>query len=189
MKAGPGAGSQISQDAALATHLNRVLMASDGTTTSLLESFLDEPLRVEVVPQRPANAVELAEWPGTPPQSGILVRDAKLIGRRTGRLVVHARSLVVLDRLPERSRTEIREGRELLGRTLRTHRVEQHREILTTGHGRAPATTNAGDATAMPWRTYAIVVGGVPAVLVTEWFQLHHPEQADGESTRTLGTP
>ncbi|MEU4773162.1 chorismate pyruvate-lyase family protein [Micromonospora sp. NPDC023644] len=160
--------------------LHRMVVASDGSTTSLLESYLDEPLRVEVLPQRPARAGEAAAWPEQPLTPELLVRYSTLVGAHTGTVAAYARCLIAVDRLPAAARADISRGDELIGRALRAHRVEQHREILAEGRGRPPATLTGPEHPDLPWRTVLIVVGGAPAMLITEWFRLSGPDTTDG---------
>jgi len=86
--------------------LERVLLLTDGSVTTLLEAVFGEAVEVRTVVQRvvtadPEQAARLSVAAGDP----VNYRVVDLVGAGSGRVFVHAVSLTPLDRLTEGART------------------------------------------------------------------------------------
>jgi beta-ribofuranosylaminobenzene 5'-phosphate synthase len=151
--------------------LQRFLLATDGTVTPALSAYLREPVAVRVLRQdrvalsRPDGGLALAA------RRTILDRRVVLYGTRSGVVALYADSRIAVERLPAAVHDDLLSGELPIGLVLRRHRVETFRETL--GAGRRPATGDAavhlgpGDVC---WRTYAIISGGQPLIVVHEEF-------------------
>lgn len=147
--------------------LQHVVLSTDGTVVPLLEGCFGEPIRLagHVQSLRPATAADPVELDVSAEDDTILHRKVLLQGGETGRLYAYADSLLVPDRLPPLVRDELLNTSRPIGRVLKEHRVETFREILRVGRMRFGS---GGDE--MLFRTYRIICGGRPAMLITEQF-------------------
>jgi chorismate-pyruvate lyase len=146
----------------------RMLLATDGSVTALLEAGFDAPLRVRTaanhVDDRLPTPFELELDPGRP----VLWRHAVL--EVAGRPVLRASSVIALDRLGEDARAALLAGREPIGRLLRG--VEARRELLlgiADEAGAADAQAlDVEEGEAIFERTTRIVSARRPLAIVTE---------------------
>lgn len=162
--------------------LDRVLLASDGTVTRLLESCTAEP--IETVPLRhdPAwgtTALVDGSWQldasalALPPGAAVIARRVVLQGRRSRVPYVLADSLMVVDRLPDEICDRLSRPGASLGRLLGEQGVESRRTILATGRSRADAAARhlaCARHDELAWRSYGIVIRRRIAALVVERF-------------------
>lgn len=168
----PAAGGRLLDGAALAI-VERLILSTDATVVRLLEACFGERIRTAGLAQnstRPlASDVDL-ELAG---DETVLRRATLLQGCLTGRHYVYAESSVVLDRLAESVREALISTSEPIGRVLIDQRVESFREMLSTG--RAPAgppgaSLGVRDSDLLVFRTYRVIVGRRPVMLITEYF-------------------
>lgn len=142
----------------------RVLLVTDGTVTHMLRAHFREPVEVRVEAHefvgagdaRPTNH----EWLDTPDGADILIRDVVLVGETSGRLFARARSWIALDRLAPEMREDIIAMRRSIGNVLLAHFSENRRELLW--HGLTQEKTLE--------RTYRVIAGGKPLMVITETF-------------------
>lgn len=156
------------------TPFQRMLLASDGTVTFLLEAWAGEPV----------EAVKLRHDPGTASTAdralldlargaSVLRREVVLQGAVTGRVLLHAEALLATDRVPPTVIDGLSTTNAPMGRLLAAARTETFREILHVGT--EPATLSGryigvlADADVVV-RSYRISNGGRPIMVVTERF-------------------
>lgn len=159
----------------------RALLTTDGTVTETLAAFHGEDVGVRVL----AQGYRAAEMPTdadleTAPGCRVLDRAIVLTGARTGNRYTAARSRILPDRLPTGVRDGLLAGREPLGMLMLAHRLETFREVTACGRGAAgdaalPGGPCAGALGVEPragivWRTYRVITGGRPAMVITECF-------------------
>lgn len=166
----PGAG--ILADPSLGM-LQRLLLTTDGTVVRLLEGWFGEPVRaVEIaqctVPAPPGDPVlETSGYEKT------LRRNVLLQTRDSGRTLLHAASSIVLDRVPPAVRDGLLAARAPIGRVLIDNRVETFKELLRMGRRRAGSLSAQLDVDVddeLLYRTYRVLSGGHPIMLITETF-------------------
>jgi chorismate-pyruvate lyase len=172
---GAGGASMAStstlEDASLGV-LQRVLLTTDATVVVLLEGFFGESIRTEGLEQvcRPASPADTElELAG---HETILCRKTLLQGSDTGRNYLYAEAWVVLDRLESDVREGLLTTSKPIGRLLAANRIETFREVLHSGWTPAGPLgrrlgTQGGEVL---FRTYRIIVGGRPIMLLTEYF-------------------
>jgi beta-ribofuranosylaminobenzene 5'-phosphate synthase len=141
----------------------RMLIASDGTVTPMLELMVGEPIMTADLTQCPVpaddeNALVLPAPPGT----ALLQRTTRLVGARSGVTYVRATSLLLLDALPAEVRRDLLVTSEPIGRVLRRARVATYRDLL--------GWERRGSASDEAYRRYRILISGVPALLIGELF-------------------
>lgn len=154
----------------------RTLVSTDGTVTRTLEAFTGEEIKCVKLDQA-FGSVEAAQAEAAaleaPAGSTAIRRTILLRGRRSLRNYVHARSTVLVERVPVTMVYGMIYTSKPVGVLLGEDRVETTREILEAGEGRAGSHGEyfgLGPDDPMICRTYRIVVGRHPALLITERF-------------------
>ncbi|MEV0151885.1 MULTISPECIES: chorismate pyruvate-lyase family protein [unclassified Nonomuraea] len=169
--------------------ITRILLSHDGSTTTLLASLLEEPVRVRVVlqAQRPAaTALSPAARVRMDASADdtMIVRRSNLV-RPTGAAI--SANKVVLDPCHPLAADVITGCDIPLGYLLAGQRVEQRRELLARGVRRWSwgPPDSAGQSRVSVWRSYIIVISGSPAFYIEEVFHPDLipplPELLDGE--------
>jgi chorismate-pyruvate lyase len=151
--------------------LRRAVLATDGTVTNLIESFL-EPVAVEKLSEEHVIA-PLPEWPELPRGTPVVRRTVVIRGAGSGRIFLHAESLLVLERLAPDIRHELLATAKPIGKLIREHKIESYRELLgavNEAAGSRAAALGIDPAEELVARTYRIHFGGQPAIQITERF-------------------
>jgi chorismate-pyruvate lyase len=152
--------------------VERILVVSDGTFTYQLETFVREPIGVEIlsneqVPLFPGDAELLQRQPGG------LVWDRRTLlrGKRTSTAYCYATSVINDENLDPDFRAELRVTQSGIGHLMAKYRMGTFRELLTyhidAGSGYAHHLPHFLDAAFLS-RTYRIVFEGRPIMLITE---------------------
>ncbi|WP_020507085.1 chorismate--pyruvate lyase family protein [Lamprocystis purpurea] len=146
----------------------RALLVTDGTVTKILEAYFWEPVAVDTLEQRFETAQAAVPWIGLTPGSRCLVRDARLRGVHSGRAFAEALSLIRTELIPEDFRRRLIDREIGIGALIRDSGLESYREVLDVGVDRDAE----GDVGESVFRTYRIIIGGHPVILITERFAL-----------------
>ena len=191
----PGEGDCLAGVKELGLDLNslsmvqRVLLVTDGTLTHILEAYADE--RMELAKLQHAlviDPVKRAEFGLEGDERG-LRRVIVLCGSLSRMTYVYAESVVMLDRLPESVADGLLNTGTPIGKLLWKARAETLREITGMWQEEAgEVACHFGIAESDPVlsRSYQIVAGGRPIVLITEKF----PRSAFvGPPTRRIPRP
>lgn len=153
--------------------LQRVLLTADGNVGRILESYAGESVEAVKLEQFSApfgeeiHALELGA------DDERLSRRVILRGSRTGRSLLYAESVMAVERLHPVVRSGLLSTSEPIGRLLSAARAETFREVLSSG--RMPASAVGGhfgveETDEVFVRTYRIISGGHPMMLITEKF-------------------
>jgi len=154
----------------------RILFATDGGIVHILEAYAAEP--VELVRLASSLIADTSAWPeiGAEGDERALRRIGLLRGRQTGRVLVHAEAVLMLDRMPAAVVDELdRTGASVL-KLLSQHRIATFREGVGEWEGRdddIAARFGVGPEEPLVARTYQIVAGGRPVAWMTETFPRH----------------
>jgi chorismate-pyruvate lyase len=151
----------------------RILLATDGAITHILEAYAGETVdfvrvRASVVSDG-ADRQRLALGD----DERALRRISLLRGSRSGRVFVHADSVVVVDRIPEPVATELLATDGSLLKLLAHHRIGTFRETVAEWEGTDAAVAahfGAGPDEIQVARTYEVVLDGRPVAWITESF-------------------
>ncbi|MEN6342782.1 MAG: beta-ribofuranosylaminobenzene 5'-phosphate synthase [Methanospirillum sp.] len=171
----PGMIEAVERQLPRLSPLQKVLLLTDGSVTTLLEAASGERVDVRTIAQDivPADAVQ-AERLECEIGDEVNRRVVNLIGARTGRVFVYAVSFTPLDRLMPGARDDLLAADIPIGRILLRHRMETRRELSEIGVvpaggmlGRTFAL--AADAPVL-CRRYTIVHGGKPLISIEERF-------------------
>ncbi len=156
----------------------RVLLVNDGTVTKVLEAYTLEPVESIRLKQETRQLERDYAWLEAPLGTEVVARQVLLHGRHSATTYAYAVSLLVIARLPAELLCNLAVEPAGLGRVLLNSQIENRREILWHGRecvddlpeGIAQLTGNTFIS-----RTYRIIAGGQPIMLIHEKFPLHLP--------------
>lgn len=155
------------------TLLQRVLLNTDGTVTKVLEAYAGEPMRAVKL----CHELEplYVDSPGLQLGSHetVLRRSVLIRGRHSETNYLYGESLIVPDRLHPKVREGLFSTDLPIGLLLTQNRVETFREVLAVGEepaGRCAEYFSLDEVSLMIFRTYRIISGGLPIMLITERF-------------------
>jgi chorismate-pyruvate lyase len=159
---------------------HRALLVIDGTVTTFLEAYTLEPIEVRRLGQAVQTLPEPNQWLELQAGDRVLARNVQLEGRYTHRLYAQATSLIALDRLPPDVAAGLDVAGGGLGRILNSAKAENRREILWYGrerpdHPEGHQKSRFGHEFIV--RTYRIIQGGTPIMLISEKFPTDEPGQ------------
>lgn len=154
----------------------RALLIADGTVTRLVEAMVWEPLSAEVLDQRGVEVDdERATFLDLSAAASVVRRRVAITGRESGQTPAFAESLLVVSRLPDAFFGSLNNP-EGLGEVIGRLGLETRRELLWFGYTAAPGWAKTA-VTELPLltRSYRIITGGTPAILITESFPTTAP--------------
>jgi chorismate-pyruvate lyase len=164
--------------------IDRMLLTSDGTVTTMLEACTGEAIVTALTRQSgPASPhvleTEIGRWWQPPtalldpvPGESLIARRVILTGERSGVAFVAAESLVIPERLPEPGAQRLRHAGASLGRVLNASGLATRRHIVEIAEVRDAEVNDLlgvrSDAT-LARRTYTIGSTERTMAAVTEW--------------------
>lgn len=152
----------------------RLLLVSEGTLAYALEAYQLGPILADVEGHEQMELDPVtARWLRAHPGDSALSRRTALRSGTTGRLIVHADSVLLLDRLPANFLDVLAAEATGLGGAFATLELETRRELLWFGRTplrglRAGDRALAGDVGVA--RCYRIIVEGTPVCCIEETF-------------------
>jgi chorismate-pyruvate lyase len=152
----------------------RLLLIHDGTLTTALEAYQLAPIVADVEGQEEMLLdADYARWLRARPGDHALSRRTALRQRLTGRLLVHADVVLLLDRLPEGFAEVLATSEKGLGAAFARMQVETRRELLWFGRTplrglRAGDLALAGESGVA--RCYRLIIDGTPVCCIEEVF-------------------
>lgn len=164
------AGGSIAMD--ILPPILRTLLVTDGTVTKLLEAYFWEPINVVTQKLEVDSLEQSLPWLQAAPGEQILLRDVELRGAHSGRLYASAFSVVRLIAFEKALVDALCQGEIGLGVLIRDSGLESFRELLELTAFSDTAGISATDDIRQlrTQRSYRIIAGGTPAILITECF-------------------
>lgn len=157
------------------TPMQRALLSIDGTVTKFLEAYLLEPIESVLLSQQTQHLQADHPWLALAAPSEVVARQVLLRGRYSATIYAYAVSLLVLDRLPPMLLQDLAHEPAGIGRVLLNSQIENRREILWYGRedlANLPETIERYTGSHFISRTYRIVAGGQPVMLINEKFPI-----------------
>ncbi|AGA90466.1 4-hydroxybenzoate synthetase (chorismate lyase) [Thioflavicoccus mobilis 8321] len=153
----------------------RALLVTDGTVTKILEAYFWEPVGVTTQRQESVVAEQAIPWIQVRAGDSVLVREAALRGSDSGVLYATALSVIRIERIPDGFRQRLIDRQLGIGVLIRDSGLESYREVMevdvsTAGGARRPLTPDALGPDDILSRTYRIIIGQEPVILITEGF-------------------
>ena len=151
----------------------RILLATDGTVTDILESYLCEPIQVvklsEILLPTPDDIDTLHVFQGTE----MIYRKILLQGKVSHKNYLYAKSILVPDRLEDSFRHELLNSQVPIGRLWREKRIETFKVIIDTTLESANQLSEFFEISKdseMLSRTYQVFSSGQIIMVITEKF-------------------
>lgn len=152
----------------------RLLLASEGTLAGALEAFCLAPVVADVEGHEPMRLdVDHARWLHSHPGDTAVSRRTALRDAASGRLLVHADSVLLPDRLPPSFITVLADSPGGLGEAFARLSLESRRELLWFGRTPLRGLREGDRALAGPTgvsRCYRLIVDSVPVCCIEESF-------------------
>jgi len=148
----------------------RILLISDGTITSILEAWFNEPIVIQCQQQMKITTTDELSQINVRKGDEILQRQVNLVGKDTGQSYLVASSYIRLNAFQGEIISDFLQGQTGIGSLLEKHRIERYREILNICLDDAPVDTASRVTTKIMSRSYRIFVQNNPCIVVTEKF-------------------
>ena len=151
----------------------RALVAIDGTVTKFIEAYTLEPIEVVRLQQHDQHLQTYHHWLAAPAGALVIARQVLLRGKYSATVYAYAVSLLLTDRLPAKVLHGLDVEPAGLGRILLNSQLENRREVLWYGREQIvdlPEAIQVHTGAAFVSRTYRIIVGNQPMMLISEKF-------------------
>lgn len=148
----------------------RACLLTDGSLTILLESFTGHEIKISGLEQKtiPADEKISKELKINP---GEKLNEREVILSAEQKPLVYARSYAVISRLSNRAKKDILNTDTPIGKILKKHKVEVHREILEIGIKTEPKIAKIlNKNNKILWRSYMIIQKNMPLMKIEEYF-------------------
>ena len=151
--------------------IQRVILATDGTLTKVLEAYLSEHIELVKLDEQLIVTDEAVPFLEIEAGREVIERKILLRGENSQENLLYARSLIVPDRLTEQHRHDLLESGQTIGRIWLEHRIETFKEMVETKR------ESAGDLAqyfgisvedTILYRTYRVYTKRKPVMLITE---------------------
>ena len=155
------------------TPFQRALLVIDGTVTKFIEAYTMEQIEIVRLGQETRFLTCDHPWLEATEGTTVLARQVLLQGKYSYRPFAYAVSLIVPDRLPGIIKNKLTIDGEGLGRMLYNSRLETYRDILWYGKEcikDVPEAIGHMVGVEVFSRTYRIIAGGQPIMLINEKF-------------------
>ncbi len=163
----------------------RILIATDGTLTRILNIVAGNEIVVQIVEQQIHDVAPKIPELQQLPSGRVLERRILLKGRGSGNPLVAAESLISIDLLPPAILTSLTETDRPIGEVMAASRVETFKEAAKVWIGKLPGWLELdgyqNSRTGTIARRYRIVAGGQPVMVITEHFLRNVFHNAPGQ--------
>lgn len=160
------------------TPFQRALLSIDGTVTKFIEAYMLEPVEITRLRQQEQQLNADHHWLAAPADTTVIARQVLLRGKYSGTIYAYAVSLLIADRLPTNVVQELDVEPAGLGRILLNSQLENRREVLWYGREQIadlPEAIEVYTGNDFISRTYRIIVGNQPMMLISEKFPIVSP--------------
>ncbi|MFZ4662773.1 MAG: chorismate--pyruvate lyase family protein [Caldilineaceae bacterium] len=160
------------------TPMQRALLSIEGTVTKFLEAYLLEPIESVLLTQQTQRLQTDHPWLALAAPGEVVARQVLLRGRYSATIYAYAVSLLAIDRLPPTLMQDLAHEPAGIGRVLLNSQIENRREILWYGRedlANLPETIERDTGSNFISRTYRIIAGGQPVMLINEKFPIDQP--------------
>lgn len=170
------------------TPMQRALLISDGSTTTLLEAFTGQVVLIKGRSQSIARAdPQLASELQVEPRSEISKRIVHLVSRDSKEILAYAISYTPIERLSPALLYDVQQTDIPIGKILKMHKIESRREIREIGFVRHAECNEIFGSGCSMYRSYLIIHQNAPLMKIIEYFPLgsgEHDESRDRHRSR-----
>lgn len=157
--------------------LQRLLLITDGKITDIIQAYSGETVEAVKLQQKLIDCDARFSTLQLEKQHQVIERSILLQGKTTKTNYLYADSYLVLERLDPEIRNQLIFSRQPIGKLLKEYKVETFREIIDCGIKPAGKLAQyfgiAADAEII-YRTYLVLVDGLPMMQITEKFPSSH---------------
>jgi chorismate-pyruvate lyase len=157
--------------------LQRLFLVCDGTLTDILEAAVDEPIALRKLLVGTALTPFPVDELDLPPGSALMTRRILLYGEKSRRNYIYAESLIATERLPARFRDELVHHNTPLGRLWLDFAIESRKQLVESSRcfacGIAAHLCPDNSHEELLRRSYKVISGGIPLMLITEYVLSH----------------
>ncbi len=163
---------QTYQEASYLRNFQKILLTANGTVTALLESYLNEEIKVfklsENVKDMDINLPRVKLN-----QEKVITRKILLQGKNSSRNFIYADSLILINNIDEQFRCELLNTKKPIGKIWSERKVETFKEIIDSGKEPANELSKyfgIEPEENMLFRTYSVYSKGKITMIITEKF-------------------
>jgi chorismate-pyruvate lyase len=159
--------------------LFKILLITDGRTTDILETLMDETMSLKVVRQEQLNEEQTAHL-GEASDPPYYVRESILIGSKSQFVVSHNFALVCSKYVPPLMFEAIAAKQEGIGKTISTFGLQTSRKLVDSGWRNETETVDlfhkpmqlrfSPTKSRVPYKKYSIDFGSQPGIYLLEYF-------------------
>jgi chorismate-pyruvate lyase len=154
--------------------LSRILLASDGTLTDVVEAAMLEPIRLKRLHIETLPLAARMDPLNLDAGARVMERRILLYGSRTGHNYVYAESFLALDRFPPAVSQALTDSDTPVGRLWSDHKLEGRKELLEAScipaSGPLAAFFPDHRGANIVMRRYRMISNCHPLILITEFF-------------------
>lgn len=157
------------------TPFQRALVSIDGTVTKFIEAYTLEPVEIIRLQQHEQPLRSDHKWLDAPVNTSVIARQVLLSGKYSATTYAYAVSLLIPDRLPASVLSGLDVEPAGLGKILLNSQLENRREVLWYGREQIadlPEEIEVYTGNEFISRTYRILVGNRPMMLISEKFPI-----------------
>jgi chorismate lyase len=151
----------------------RILIATNGTLTRILNVLANEEIAVEIVRQQIHDVAPKELELEDSAIGRVLQRDILLKGRTSGNAFIAAESLIAIDLLPHAIIASLTETDRPIGEIMAASCIETFKEEAKVWTGKLPSWPALdgyqNSRTGNVARRYRIIAGGRPVFVITEY--------------------
>lgn len=158
--------------------IQRVMLASDGTLTDVLEAAFQEPIKVVRLAMQMCKTESACALVDPDHAQPTIERQVILTGANSRTAYVYAESWIAVDRLPAPLRSCLFQSGAALGRQWAECNLETRKELVTASrvpHSGARAYIQTDPGVEWLERAYRLFSGGRPIMLIKECFPCRYP--------------
>lgn len=157
--------------------LQRLMLVTDGRITDIVQAYSGETVEAVKLHQKLINCDAKFSSLRLEKKQQVIERSIVLQGKDTKTNYLYADSYLVLERLDPEIRNQLIFSRQPIGKLLRENKVETYREIIDCGIEPAGKLAKYFDIDAKAeiiYRTYLVLIDGLPVMQITEKFPTSH---------------
>lgn len=158
--------------------IQRVMLATDGTLTDVLEVAFQEPIEVVRLAMQVCETEGACALVDPDHTQSTIERKVILTGVNSRTAYVYAESWIAINRLPTRLRRCLFTSGAAIGRQWAECKLETRKELLTASrvrHSRASLYIQTDPGVEWLERAYRLFSGGRPIMLIKEYFPCRYP--------------
>lgn len=159
--------------------LFEILLRTDGRTTDILETILDDRMTVRVISQERVQAEDIGQS-GETSGAPYIRRESILIGEKSGVVVSHNIALVRSNNVPAPMEEALNAKQEGIGKTISRLGLQTSRKLTDYGWRTEPESVGLFQKpfklyfspinAPVPYKEYSIYFDAVPGIRMIEYF-------------------